>query len=77
MEAVYNGVSVSRLCEDMVQTAADGLDRGERWMLTYPEHVLRTGQNGAERALARYDTLSGRPADRIRQILRERAYITT
>lgn len=75
MQARYNGVEVSTLCEDVLEIAATGLSTDEQWMLRYPEHVLSTNQNGAERALKRYDELSGSAIERIRQIACERAVI--
>ncbi len=73
--AVYNGLSVSDLCFDMLAISADGLDTNEQWLLEYPDYVLSTKKTGSDRALERYEQLSGSPRDRIAQIVRERRIV--
>ncbi|HVV67079.1 MAG TPA: glutamate-cysteine ligase family protein [Candidatus Saccharimonadales bacterium] len=75
LEGMYNDVSMPRLCSDVLSVAADGLDSDEQWMLAYPEYVIRTGQTGADRALARYEQLSGSTYSRIAQIVREKGIV--
>jgi gamma-glutamylcysteine synthetase len=71
----YNDIKVKDLCYDTLEVAAQGLDQNEQWMLAYPEHVLRTGQSGADCALARYEELAGSPSQRIKQIAQERVLV--
>lgn len=75
LDATYNDIKVRDVCYDVLETAAQGLESNEQWMLAYPEYVLTTGQNGADRALARYDQLSGAATQRIRQIVQERSIV--
>lgn len=75
IQATYNGAAVSDLCEDLVATAYDSLRSDEQWMLAYPEHVLETQRNGADRALAYYDKLTGGAYEKIKKIVRERMAI--
>ncbi|THF57250.1 glutamate-cysteine ligase family protein [Pseudothauera rhizosphaerae] len=63
---------VRRLCEEVVAIAADGLEADEQWMLAYPLHVLRSGCNGADRALSAYERLAGSPAQRIGRLIEMR-----
>jgi len=66
------GLTLRGFAVRVVEEAALGLADEEHWMLAYPLHALTTGRNGADRALARYEALSGPPAERIRGIAAER-----
>ncbi|HEV2403214.1 MAG TPA: hypothetical protein VGS08_03355 [Candidatus Saccharimonadales bacterium] len=55
LDGSIGDVQVNRLCQGMLQVAADGLRTQEKWMLEYPQFVLETGKSGAKRALAMYD----------------------
>ena len=46
-----DGVNVRELAEEVITVASRGLKPTETWMLAYPEWVLRTGKNGADRAI--------------------------
>ena len=72
LQGEYNGRDVATFCAEVLDIAGKGLDRSEAWMLAYPEHVLRTGQNGADRALATYERLSGTPSERLTRLVQER-----
>jgi hypothetical protein len=76
LRASCGGLHVRTVCDKMLALAAEALRPDEQWMLAYPEFVLRTGQNGADRALAMYDNASGTPAQRIRHVIKQRAAIT-
>ena len=65
-------LSVRTLCEELLEIAGKELSRDEAWMLAYPQHVLRSGRNGADRALAAYELLSGSPGERMKQLMKAR-----
>lgn len=75
LQGQYAGISLQRLCREMVEVAAAGLERQEQWMLSYPRFVLDTGKNGADRALAAYDKATGDPACRLRQVIAARQIV--
>lgn len=60
--------SVRALCDEVVTMAAGGLSGPEQAMLAYPLHVLRSGRNGADRALQAYERLKGSPAERLKRL---------
>lgn len=72
LDATYNGENVKELCDDLLSLAAAGLTREEEWMLEYPDYVMSSDQNGADRAIARYNELEGDPRDKIKKIVCER-----
>lgn len=65
---------VRALCATVLDLAADGLSPAERPALAYPRHVLRSGRTGADRALGRFEALSGGAAERLRTIVIERRF---
>lgn len=65
-------LSVRALCDEVLDIAAQALSSNEVWMLAYPQHVLRSGRNGADRALAAYDALSGSPGERMQRLIKAR-----
>ncbi|MFC3221311.1 glutamate-cysteine ligase family protein [Tianweitania populi] len=67
-----NGLTLKRFSEAVLDEAEAGLAPAERWMLAYPRHVLATGQNGADRALAAFETQSGDSRTRILKLVRRR-----
>lgn len=69
LAGLADGRAVRSLCEEVVALAADGLEADEQWMLAYPLHVLRSGRNGADRALQAYEHLAGSPAQRIARLI--------
>ena len=70
MEAEYKGAKVKHLVELALEAAAEGIGVDNHWMLEYPLHVLRTGVNGAARALTKYEgTREATTAARIRTVL--------
>ncbi|WP_187301347.1 glutamate-cysteine ligase family protein [Aureimonas sp. AU20] len=78
-EAVRHGldgraglVSLARFARAVVEEAEEGLCPSERWMLAYPLHVLETGRNGADRALAAFERGSGSRATRLRELVTSR-----
>lgn len=63
------GLSLARFAASVVEEAEAGLAPSERWMLAYPRHVLQTGQNGADRAIAAFERGSGDRAGRLRTLV--------
>lgn len=58
LEAIKNGLqgvvedlTVEKFAREVVEIAARGLRSDEQWMLDYPLWVLKTGKNGADRAI--------------------------
>lgn len=83
MAAVHDGLSgkaagetVRALCEQVLTLAENGLDPEERWMLAYPQYVLKTGINGAQRALQSYANLYGSSAERLFRVLQKRKIVS-
>ncbi len=75
LSADYQGVEVKRLCDMLLQAADEGLQEGERWMLAYPESVLSSGMNGADRALRSFEReTGGTVAERIRRVVAQRLW---
>lgn len=72
LEGEYNGMKVKDLCRQVVETAAQGLDPDQQWMLDYPLWVLQTEKTGADRALDRIDSMTGSIRERIRKLILER-----
>jgi gamma-glutamylcysteine synthetase len=75
LRAQYNGQSVAKLCHELLEVAAAGLRTDEQWMLAYPEFVLRSNANGADRALASFERASGNTVERIKKVTRERSLV--
>lgn len=72
MSAEHQGLRVLDLARELVEAAAGGLDQEALWMLSYPEHVLSTGRNGADNAIAAYERANGDAAARLRAVIQER-----
>lgn len=68
----YNGTRVIDVCHNLLRIAGEGLQSHEEWMLAYPEHVLQTMQNGADRAIARFNELPGSNDERVARVAKER-----
>jgi len=75
MRAEYKGLAIRDFCAALLETAGQGLNLEDAWMLAYPLHVLRTGENGADRAIRLYDSLPGDDARRMAALVRERAMV--
>lgn len=75
MAAVFEGLRIDALCHELLELASDGLRPEDRWLLAYPRHVLRTGQSGADRALATYERMNGDSKERLLRLVRERAMV--
>jgi hypothetical protein len=81
LQAGYNGIQVTQLCAQVLEMAGQGLADRQAWMLAYPLWVLRTGQTGADRALARLEKLRRIPSpcgyrgDPLGQLIRERRMV--
>ncbi|MFC3606694.1 glutamate-cysteine ligase family protein [Stutzerimonas tarimensis] len=72
LRASAAGLSLHTFAARVVEEAAAGLAGEEQWMLAYPLHVLRTGRNGADRALLQHAALEGDCATRIQRISADR-----
>jgi hypothetical protein len=68
------GMRLVDLCAAVLEIAESGLDRNERWMLAYPQHVLRTGTTGADRAI-RYWDASDRSSRSLWELIRRRRIV--
>lgn len=68
-----DGMTVRTFCDRVMSLARDGLDADEHWMLAYPEHVLGTMRNGADRTLSQIEQLGLSPAGIGKLCLRRRA----
>lgn len=68
----YGGISVSSFCRQVMDVAGPELAGCEQWMLAYPNHVLNTMQNGADRALALFEKRNGSTKDRINHLVQRR-----
>lgn len=75
LQAEEQGLKLANLCQELLDLAEDGLRPQDRWMLAYPRHVLRTGQSGADRALASYERLNGSSENRLLRLVREREMV--
>jgi len=75
LQGAYGGLRADALCEALVELAHDGLKQSERWMLAYPRHVLRTGKNGAVRAVEAYERMTGDGRERLLRLVRNRALV--
>lgn len=72
LQGRYNGHKVREVAAKAISIASEGLDPSEQWMLEYPQFVLESGENGAERAIRRFDELPGNDAKKIARISKER-----
>lgn len=59
LHGIAGNHQVEKLCQDCVSVAAEGLASDQQWMLAYPLHILKTRENGADRALAAYEKDGG------------------
>jgi hypothetical protein len=75
--AQYNGIKIKDLCKDVLKVAGHGLSSDEHWMLVYPEFVLSSNKNGADRAIEAYEKLTGNTTERMRQLIMEREIVIT
>lgn len=75
LDAQYGGIRVKKLCARVLETAGQGLDPEQAWMLDYPWWVLRTGKTGADRALKRFNQLAGSVEQRMARLILERRMI--
>ncbi|MFN2267601.1 MAG: glutamate-cysteine ligase family protein [Desulfonatronovibrio sp.] len=75
LDGDYNGIKVKDLCMDVVETAAQGLDPDNEWMLAYPQWVLQTGKTSADRALDRLSRMTGSLKERIAKLTLERRIV--
>jgi hypothetical protein len=72
LDGSFGGLTLTRFSQAVIDEAEAGLAPSERWMLAYPRHVLATGRNGADRALAAFEAASGERRARILDVARGR-----
>jgi hypothetical protein len=72
LEGRAGPMSLAGFARAVVDEAEAGLLPSERWMLAYPLHVLETGRNGADRAIAAFERGSGDRATRLRELTTSR-----
>lgn len=75
LDAEFGGIRVKDLCAGVLDIAGEGLAGSQNLMLSYPLWVLGTGKTGADRALERFEQLSGSLQERIRKLILERRMI--
>lgn len=51
LQGAVKGLTVANFAREVIEVAARGLRSDEQWMLAYPLWVLKTGKNGADRAI--------------------------
>ncbi len=78
-EAIRHGLSgragplsLARFARAVLEEAEAGLAPSERWMLAYVRHVLDTGRNGADRAIAAFERGTGHRAARLDDLVQAR-----
>lgn len=69
-----DGLLVADLCREVLAIASEGLRPDERWMLAFPNHVLRTGLTGADRSIAFWER-SDRSPRSLRDLVRRRRIV--
>jgi hypothetical protein len=72
LSAEHQGLRVIDLARDLVEAARGGLDAEAQWMLSYPEHVLATGRNGADNAMRSFERATGDRSQRLKKVIQER-----
>ena len=75
LAATHRGIAVKNFCQAVLETAAAGLPGDEHWMLSYPQFVLSTGKNGADRALEAFEREHGTDLDRIKKVILKRRMV--
>lgn len=75
LHATVGKVAVKDLCKEVIDIAGMGLYADQAWMLAYPEYVLKTGQTGADRAIALFQRLSGSTTQRLQQLALQRCMV--
>ncbi|MBB4000446.1 glutamate-cysteine ligase family protein [Aureimonas pseudogalii] len=68
LEGWAGPMSLAHFARAVVEEAEAGLLPSERWMLAYPLHVLQTGRNGADRAIATFERGSGDRTTRFHEL---------
>lgn len=51
LKGKVGNITVEKFTKDILNLAEESLDENEKWMLNYPKWVLRTKENGADRAI--------------------------
>lgn len=70
MGGSYAGKNMRDLVAEVIDVSADGLAAEDTWMLRYPQHVLETGKNSADRQLALYERTKGNsPFEKLRSLV--------
>ncbi|CAN1523637.1 Glutamate--cysteine ligase, GCS2 [Rhabdaerophilaceae bacterium] len=64
--------SLREVSARIIELSSEGLPEAERWALAYPAHVIRTGQNGADRALTALNAAKGPESEGIRAVAASR-----
>lgn len=72
LEGEYNGIPVKKICGEVLDIAADGLDSAEEWMLEYARFTLASGKSGADRALDFYESGATSGRERLKELIRAR-----
>ncbi|MEN2989943.1 glutamate-cysteine ligase family protein [Tistrella sp. BH-R2-4] len=75
MAAEVDGLTAAALAAELVEIAASGLDGADQRFLAYPDHVCRTGQSGADRAIAMVEAGHGSMDRRLRALVTARRHV--
>ncbi|QQS39570.1 hypothetical protein IPM62_03085 [Candidatus Woesebacteria bacterium] len=51
LQGEIDGLTVKQFAGEVLEVAEQGLGDDEKWMLSYANHVVETGKNGADRAI--------------------------
>ncbi|MFA9288783.1 MAG: hypothetical protein ACEQSA_02815 [Weeksellaceae bacterium] len=81
-EAIKNGligkvgdITVADFAEKIVEIAATGLAEDDKKLLDYPEYVLKTGKNGADRAVEFVENATGTMEEKLKALVVSRKVI--
>ncbi|MDE2025260.1 MAG: hypothetical protein KGJ07_02100 [Patescibacteria group bacterium] len=75
LEGSVDGTSTYDFAQKIVELAGEGLSQEEQKYLAYPEFVLKTRQNGADRAIAFVEKQSGLLEKRLQELVKSRVII--
>ncbi len=68
-------VKVMDFTKKVLNLAAEGLSKNEQWMLEYPRWVLKTKQNGADRAIKFVENYKGSFRNALKELVQSRQII--
>lgn len=75
LQGEVDGVSVYEFTKNIFEIASRGLTNEEHKLLNYPQWVLRTKQNGADRAIYFVEQYKGSVQDALSQLVKNRSIV--